>query len=51
MGICHFPSFYKAMDATQHLIKLNPVAIELVDDTMLSLARSIPMFSLLSVKS
>ncbi len=44
MGICHFPSFYKAMDATQHLIKLNPVAIELVDDTMLSLARSIPMF-------
>ena len=27
MGICHFPSFYKAMDATQHLIKLNPVAV------------------------
>lgn len=44
MGICHFPSFYKAMDATQHLIKLEPVAVELVDDTMLSLARSISIF-------
>ncbi len=44
MGICHFPSFYKAMDATQHLITLDPVAVELVDDTMLSLARSISIF-------
>ncbi|MDA9190105.1 FAD-binding oxidoreductase [Alphaproteobacteria bacterium] len=44
MGICHFPSFYKAMDATQHLVKLDPVAVELIDDTMLSLASSISMF-------
>jgi len=44
MGICHFPSFYKAMDAAQHLVKLNPIAVELIDDTMIGLARSIPLF-------
>jgi len=44
MGICHFPSFYQAMDAAQHLVKLDPVAVELIDDTMISLARSIPLF-------
>ena len=44
MGICHFPTFYKAMDAAQHLVTLDPVAVELIDDTMLSLARSIPLF-------
>jgi hypothetical protein len=22
-GVCHFGSFYEAMDATQHLVKLN----------------------------
>ncbi len=44
MGICHFPTFYKAMDAAQHIVKLDPVAVELVDDTMISLARSIPIF-------
>tara|TARA_B110000046_G_scaffold43137_1_gene48043 strand:+ start:4191 stop:7148 length:2958 start_codon:yes stop_codon:yes gene_type:complete len=44
MGICHFPSFYEAMDAAQHIVKLNPIAVELVDDTMLSLARKIDMF-------
>ncbi len=44
MGICHFPSFYKAMDAAQHIVELDPVAVELIDDTMLALARSIPIF-------
>ena len=44
MGICHFPSFYEAMDAAQHIVPLDPVAVELVDDTMLSLARKIDMF-------
>ena len=44
MGICHFPTFYKAMDAAQHLVTLDPVAVELIDDTMLELARSIPIF-------
>jgi len=44
MGICHFPTFYKAMDAAQHLVTLDPVAVELVDDTMIELARSIAIF-------
>src|SRR5437016_12195802 len=33
LGICHFPSFYKAMDATQHIVKLGPTAVELIDHT------------------
>ena len=44
MGLCHFPTFYKAMDAAQHLVTLDPVAVELIDNTMLDLARSIPLF-------
>ncbi len=44
LGICHFPSFYKAMEATQHIVKLGPAAVELVDRTMIELARDIPMF-------
>ena len=39
MGVCHFPSFYEAMDAAQHIVPLDPVAVELVDDTMIQLAR------------
>ena len=45
MGVCHFPSFYKAMDATQHIVELNPSAVELVDRTMINLARDIPMYA------
>ena len=44
MGICHFPTFYKAMDAAQHLVTLDPVSVELIDSTMLDLARSIALF-------
>lgn len=44
LGVCHFPSFYQAMDATQHLVELEPTAIELVDSTMISLARDIDMY-------
>ena len=44
MGICHFPTFYQAMDAAQHLVTLDPVGVELIDDTMLALARSIAIF-------
>jgi len=44
LGICHFPSFYGAMDATQHIVKLGPSAVELVDRTMIELARDIAMF-------
>lgn len=28
MGVCHFPSFRAAMETTQHLVALNPVAVE-----------------------
>jgi FAD/FMN-containing dehydrogenase len=35
LGVCHFGSFYEAMDAAQHLVKLRPIAVELVDRTML----------------
>jgi FAD/FMN-containing dehydrogenase/Fe-S oxidoreductase len=44
LGICHFGSFYEAMDAAQHLVKLRPIAVELVDRTMLALGREIAMF-------
>src|SRR5260370_29787321 len=32
------------MEATQHLVKLGPSAVELVDSNMLDLARAIPAF-------
>src|ERR1700742_3782250 len=44
VGVCHFGSFYEAMDAAQHLVKLRPIAVELVDRTMLALGRDIAMF-------
>jgi len=39
LGVCHFPSFHQAMDLTRHIVKLDPDAVELVDRTMLDLAR------------
>src|SRR5436853_3810733 len=44
MGACHFGSFYEAMNSAQHLVKLKPIAVELVDRTMLELASEIAMF-------
>jgi FAD/FMN-containing dehydrogenase/Fe-S oxidoreductase len=44
LGICHFPTFYAAMDSAQHIVKLGPTAVELADATMIDLARDIPMF-------
>ena len=44
MGVCHFPSFYESMDAAQHIVKLKPVSVELIDDTMLKLANDIQIF-------
>jgi len=44
LGVCHFGSFYEAMDAAQHLVKLKPIAVELVDRTMIALGRDIKMF-------
>ncbi|MDA0664821.1 MAG: FAD-binding and (Fe-S)-binding domain-containing protein, partial [Proteobacteria bacterium] len=44
LGVCHFPRFYDGMAATQHIVKLGPAAVELVDRTMIELARDIPIF-------
>jgi FAD/FMN-containing dehydrogenase/Fe-S oxidoreductase len=44
LGVCHFGSFYEAMGAAQHLVKLRPIAVELVDRTMIALGREIVMF-------
>lgn len=44
VGVCHFGSFHAAMDAAQHLVTLKPIAVELVDRTMLELAAEIPAF-------
>jgi FAD/FMN-containing dehydrogenase/Fe-S oxidoreductase len=44
VGVCHFGRFYEAMDTAQHLVKLGPTAVELVDSTMIGLARDIPLY-------
>ncbi len=44
LGICHFPTFRAAMEAPQHIVKLGPVAVEVVDRTLIELARDIDMF-------
>jgi len=44
LGVCHFQRFYDAMAATKHIVTLEPTAVELVDRTMIDLARDIPAF-------
>ena len=44
LGVCHFPRFAAAMDSAQHIVKLAPSAVELVDRTMIGLAREIGAF-------
>ena len=44
LGVCHFPKFYDGMNAAQHIVKLGPCAVELVDRTMLDLSRRIAAF-------
>ena len=44
LGVVHFPKFYTAMHLTQHIVKLGPSAVELVDRTMIGLAREIGAF-------
>ncbi|HWH46826.1 MAG TPA: FAD-linked oxidase C-terminal domain-containing protein, partial [Burkholderiales bacterium] len=39
LGVVHFASFYQAMDLTRHIVTLDPDAVELVDRTMIDLAR------------
>ena len=40
LGVCHFPTFYRAMESAQHIVRLDPDAVELVDRTMIDLARA-----------
>ena len=44
LGVCHFPTFHEAMSATQHIVALDPSAVELVDRTLIELARDIEAF-------
>ncbi|QRX83826.1 FAD-binding and (Fe-S)-binding domain-containing protein [Glaciimonas sp. PAMC28666] len=44
LGVVNFPTFYQAMDMAQHIVKLGPTAVELVDRTMIELAISNPAF-------
>ncbi len=45
LGVCHFPTFHRAMECTQHIVKLDPDAVELVDRTMIELARGSAAFA------
>ena len=44
VGAVHFGSFHEAMLAAQHIVRLGPIAVELIDRTMLGLAADIAMF-------
>ncbi|EWH01647.1 hypothetical protein Q427_12880 [Halomonas sp. BC04] len=44
LGVVNFPTFYQAMDFTQHIVKLDPTAVELVDRTMIDLSLENPAF-------
>ena len=44
LGVVNFPTFRAAMDAAQHIVTLQPTAVELVDRTMIELSRANPAF-------
>ncbi|HJQ56678.1 MAG TPA: FAD-binding oxidoreductase, partial [Vineibacter sp.] len=44
LGVVNFASFRQAMESAQHIVRLNPVTVELVDRTMIELARANPAF-------
>ncbi|MEQ8903234.1 MAG: FAD-binding and (Fe-S)-binding domain-containing protein [Roseovarius sp.] len=44
LGVCHFPTFRAAMEAAKSLVALGPTSVELVDSTMIDLARAIPLY-------
>ncbi|MEY2686244.1 MAG: hypothetical protein RL375_442 [Pseudomonadota bacterium] len=44
LGVVNFASFHTAMDSAQHIVRLGPSAVELVDRTMVDLARLNPAF-------
>jgi len=45
VGICQFPTFRAAMEATRHLVTLKPDAVELVDRTIIERSRMMPAFA------
>ena len=48
LGVVNFPTFYKAMDSAQHIVKLGNgslTAVELVDRTMIELSLQNPAFA------
>jgi FAD/FMN-containing dehydrogenase/Fe-S oxidoreductase len=44
LGVVNFPDFAQAMASTQSIVELGPCAVELVDRTMVDLARANPAF-------
>jgi Fe-S oxidoreductase/FAD/FMN-containing dehydrogenase len=44
LGVVNFPTLHKAMECARHLVGLRPSAVELVDRTMIGLARGNPAF-------
>jgi FAD/FMN-containing dehydrogenase/Fe-S oxidoreductase len=44
LGVVSFPTFRASMEAARHIVRLGPVAVELVDRTMIELSRLNPAF-------
>jgi FAD/FMN-containing dehydrogenase/Fe-S oxidoreductase len=44
LGVCHFPTFRSSMQTTQHIVRLGPTAVELIDHNVLALGAQIPLF-------
>ena len=44
LGVVNFPTLYRAMECARHIVGLGPSAVELVDRTMIDLARGNPAF-------
>jgi FAD/FMN-containing dehydrogenase/Fe-S oxidoreductase len=44
LGVVNFPTLYRAMECTGRIVELAPSAVELVDRTMIDLARGNPAF-------
>jgi len=43
-AICHFDRFHDSMEMTRYIVELGPTAVELVDRTMMDLARQLSVF-------
>ena len=44
LGVVNFPTLHRAMECARHIVTLGPSAVELVDRTMIDLARGNPAF-------